>query len=70
MNFALASAKDDSDCARSDNFIAPLSYLLLSNSTCLSAKFKLSRVISNFFLKLKQKYMQSQLLVIHSAQLV
>ena len=48
INFACASAKDDSDCATSEIVTCPLSSLIVSVSTCLSSKFTFALLISNF----------------------
>ena len=39
IKFALAPARDDSDCAKSVKVISPFCNLALSESTCLSNKF-------------------------------
>ena len=45
IDFASASASEDSDCATSDKVILPLSNLILSASTCLSNKSTLALFI-------------------------
>ena len=44
ISFALAPAKDDSDCAKSVKVISPFCNLALSNSTCLSNKLTLEKL--------------------------
>ena len=54
MNLAWASAKEDSDWAKSAILTWPLSTLILSVSTCLSDKLTFLLFIENFsFAKIK-----------------
>ena len=48
INFACASASDDSDWDTSDKVICPLSTRIWSVSTCLLNNSTLSRLIFNF----------------------